>query len=161
VTLSFRLPTTADYKVLASWIPDAKACKHWAGSQLHFPFCAKQLSELSDVSGIYGFSMVSPENELIGFGQFWLRNEETVHLGRVIVDPNMRGFGFGTTLCEFLIHEALNTTDAENVTLRVYRDNSAAISIYAKLGFMGVEGESNSKVLAMEAAARPSFILSA
>ena len=56
-------------------------------------------------------------------------------------------------MCEFLIAEALHATKAEKVTLRVYRDNQAAFSIYSKLGFVSVESESNSEVLAMESKA--------
>jgi RimJ/RimL family protein N-acetyltransferase len=101
--------------------------------------------------------MVSPEDALIGFGQFWPRDDRTVHLGRIIVAPQNRGFGLSMVLCKFLIAEALHTTNAEKITLRVYRDNQAALSVYSKLGFISVESESNSEVLAMESKANSAF----
>lgn len=153
MTLSLRAPITTDYDVIVSWILDASACARWAGPQLRFPFVAEELPELLGVGHVHSYSMVTPDNVLIGFGQFWLRDKKTVHLGRIIVAPHKRGHGLGTALCKLLIAEALHTTSAEKVTLRVYRDNPAAFSVYSKLGFIGVEGESNSEVLAMEAKA--------
>ena len=151
MTLAFRAPVTTDYKAIASWIPNASACARWAGPRFRFPFVSRELPELLDVERIHSFSMVSPENALVGFGQFWPRDERTVHLGRIIVAPHRRGLGLGMFLCEFLIAEALHMTKAEKITLRVYRDNQAAFSIYSKLGFISVVSESNSAVLAMEA----------
>ncbi len=150
VTHLFRAPVTSDYPDLVTWIPDASACACWAGPQLRFPFVAEELPELLGVGRVHSYCMVTPDNVLVGFGQFWGRDEKTVHLGRIIVAPHKRGNGLGTVLCKFLIAEALSSTHAEKVTLRVYRDNRAAFSVYSKLGFIGVETESNSDVLAME-----------
>jgi [ribosomal protein S18]-alanine N-acetyltransferase len=89
----------------------------------------------------------------LGFGQFWRRDDRSVHLGRIIVSPHERGRGYGKTLCSLLISEALCATNAEAITLRVYRDNAPAFSIYSNLGFLIVESESNEEVFAMEARA--------
>jgi ribosomal-protein-alanine N-acetyltransferase len=86
----------------------------------------------------------------LGFGQFWRRDERTVHLGRIVVSPQERGRGYGKTLCSLLISEALRATNAEAITLRVYRDNAPAFSIYSNFGFRIVESESNEEVYAME-----------
>lgn len=153
MTLSLRAPITTDYEAIVSWIPDASACARWAGPQLRFPFVAEELPELLGVGRVHSYSMVTPDNVLIGYGQFWPRDEITVHLGRIIVAPHKRGHGLGAALCNLLIAEALHTSSAEKVTLRVYRDNPAAFSVYSRLGFIGVEGESNSEVLVMEAKA--------
>jgi len=115
--LLFRVPETTDYEVLISWISDASICARWAGPQLRFPFVVEELPELLGVGRVHSYSMVAPDNVLIGFGQFWNRDEKTVHLGRIIVAPHKRGHGLGTTLCEFLLAEAAHITNAEKATL--------------------------------------------
>jgi len=99
------------------------------------------------------FSMAQGNGVPLGFGQFWPRGERAVHLGRIIVSPHKRGRGYGKKLCSLLIAEALSATNAEVITLRVYRDNVSAFSIYSNLGFLIVESESNEEVFAMEARA--------
>ena len=80
-----------------------------------------------------------------------------MHLGRIIVSPHERGRGYGKALCNLLIAEALSATNAERITLRVYRDNAPVFSIYSNLGFLVVESESNAEVFAMEARANDSL----
>jgi [ribosomal protein S18]-alanine N-acetyltransferase len=143
-------PAPADYETIASWIPNAAACVRWAGPNLQFPFLARDLPELLAVTRSHSFSLVSAENLLVGFGQFWPRDERTVHLGRIIISPGHRGCGLGRSLLELLLTNAVNETKANRVTLRVYRDNQPAISIYSRFGFSPVDSESNVEVLTME-----------
>jgi len=152
--LALRQPVPADYETIASWIPNAAASARWAGPNVQFPFIARDLPELLVVTRSHSFSLVSTENLLLGFGQFWPRDERTVHLGRIIISPRHRGSGLGRSLLELLITNAVNETKAKRVTLRVYRDNQPAISIYSRFGFSPVDSESNAEVLAMEAKLR-------
>lgn len=76
MTLSLRAPITTDYDVVVSWILDASACARWAGPQLRFPFVAEELPELLGVGRVHSYSMVTPDNVLIGFGQFWLKTKK-------------------------------------------------------------------------------------
>jgi ribosomal protein S18 acetylase RimI-like enzyme len=147
---SLRTPVAADYAILASWIPNATACAHWAGPKLQFPFVARELPELLREAQSRSYCMVTSDDSLLGFGQFWPRNERTVHLGRIIVSPLERSHGLGRILLDLLIEEAIQAVRPEVITLRVYRDNSAALSLYANRGFVAVDAESNAEVLTME-----------
>ncbi|HJW55363.1 MAG TPA: GNAT family N-acetyltransferase [Burkholderiaceae bacterium] len=152
-----RIPVASDYDTIASWIPDSISCARWAGPHFRFPFVSQELPELLAVPNSCSFSMAQGNGVLLGFGQFWRRDERSVHLGRIIVSPHERGRGYGKTLCNLLIAEALNATNAGTITLRVYRDNAPAFSIYSNLGFLIVESESNEEVFAMEARANPAL----
>lgn len=154
---TLRIPIASDYDSIASWIPDATACARWAGPYLRFPFAARELPELLVVKDARSFSMAHGDGRPLGFGQFWRRDENTVHLGRIIVSPHERWRGYGTMLCRLLMAQALQATDAQAVTLRVYRDNATAFAIYSKLGFLVVESESNADVFAMQARANPAL----
>ncbi|MFC5523380.1 GNAT family N-acetyltransferase [Polaromonas jejuensis] len=146
-----RAPVAADYVTLASWIPDAASCLRWAGPKLSFPFTPAQLAEQLSSSAPNAHSIVMSlgHGEALGFAQFWVRQAGTVHLGRIIVAPTARGQGLGLALCRLLMAEASRSRPVQAFTLRVYRDNPAALDIYTGLGFAVVPGLSDDKVLAM------------
>lgn len=160
---SLRPPTASDYVAIASWIPDAAAGLRWAGPRLPFPFSAADLQALLAVPGCSEFSycLVDDLANPCGFGQHWVLQPGAVHLGRIIVAPNARGQGLGRKLCQELISAALRSTSAMVVTLRVYRDNLAAVGLYSSLGFFEVAAESTNDVLFMKMRANYSHQLTA
>ena len=87
---------------------------------------------------------------VVGYAQFWPRDEQRVHLGRIIVSPAARGKGYGRLLCEQLMQLAITETGLPVLSLRVYRDNPGALHLYQQLGFAEIEADSNDEVLAME-----------
>jgi ribosomal protein S18 acetylase RimI-like enzyme len=153
MNLSLRTPTTNDYLVLASWLPDAAACQRWAGPRLPFPFAAEDLPTLLawPEGGESSYALIDSSGRLCGFGQHWVFQAGSVHLGRIIVAPNTRGCGYGRELCQHLITAALNATSATAVTLRVYRDNQVAVKLYSSLGFVECAAESTVDMLFMRA----------
>jgi ribosomal-protein-alanine N-acetyltransferase len=104
------------------------------------------------------YSLVNLENQCIGFGQHWPTGPATAHLGRIIVAPNVRGHGMSRILCELLIKQAVEAIDALTVTLRVYRDNVIAVSLYSSLGFSVVESKSTEELLFMSRVADNPFL---
>jgi ribosomal protein S18 acetylase RimI-like enzyme len=65
------------------------------------------------------------------------------------VAPAVRGGGLGRQLCLHLIAAALRATRANTVTLRAYRDNTAAVTLYQSLGFIEDVTKSTDAVLFM------------
>ncbi|WP_326533816.1 GNAT family N-acetyltransferase [Pseudorhodoferax sp.] len=155
---SLRSPSASDYAVIASWIPDAAAGLRWAGPRLPFPFSASALPELLAVpgGGEASYSLINEAENPCGFGQHWVLQPGAVHLGRIIVAPSARGRGIGRALCHQLIAAALHATGATAVTLRVYKDNTVAVRLYASLGFVEVASESTDEVLFMRMMVNPS-----
>lgn len=150
---TLRTPEKADYKTIGSWIPDKKACTRWAGPSVPFPFAAANLPELLAVEGGSSYCLSDSDNRCVGFGQFWPGKQGAVHIGRIIISPETRGKGAGRLLCEKLMAKAWQSTGASTVTLRVYRDNPAARSLYSSLGFSVIESESTDDLLFMSATA--------
>lgn len=153
---TLRHPQSSDYAAIGSWLPDAASCLRWAGPGLRFPFTLAELPALLAVNGGASYCLPDASGAPCGFGQHWVLTPGLVHLGRIIVAPGARGQGVGRQLCEQLIARALQASGAGAVTLRVYRDNPAALALYARLGFTPVESESSADVLFMRAAARAS-----
>jgi ribosomal-protein-alanine N-acetyltransferase len=154
-------PTASDYLELASWIADAGQARRWAGPNLPYPFTADALEALLALPGINvsSFSLVDAQGCLCGFGQFWqplpaavsasAAIENSVHLGRIIISPHQRGRGLGRALMEQLITKAIEATAASAITLRVYRSNVAAATLYRQFGFVAVDALSNEELLFM------------
>lgn len=153
MTAALRAPVPADFVALASWIPDAEACARWAGPRVPFPFVPTTLPALLEVADRHSYFLADDTGSPVGFGQHWILTPGGVHLGRIIVSPLERGRGLGRVLCELLIDRAVSTTGASTLTLRVYRDNTAALSLYTSLGFIPIETESTEAVLFMSACA--------
>lgn len=146
---SLRLPEAADYLALGGWVKDADTCLRWAGPRLKFPFAPARLPQLLAEPGANSFVMSHGPGPALGFCQFWVRDPGVAHLARIILAPEARGQGLGTTLCELLMAEAARSTGAGAFTLRVYRDNDAALAIYERLGFAVVPELSDERIFSM------------
>jgi len=143
----------SDYATVATWSTSAAACLRWAGPRLPFPFAAVDLERLLEIPG-GGCSHVlaSGTEPPLGFSQHWVAIPGAVHLGRIIVAPALRGHGLGRLLVERSIERAAREPGAQSVTLRVYRDNAAALRLYQSLRFVEEPASSTAEVAFMRAA---------
>lgn len=146
-TLSLRPPIPADYRELSTWIPDAAACRRWAGSRLAFPFHPGELEVLLQASERHCFALSDATNRFVGYAQSWTDRPPDCHLGRLIVAPEARGRGYGRRLCELLI--AHHGQGSQPLTLRVLRDNTVAHALYLSLGFQACATNSTPEILFM------------
>jgi ribosomal protein S18 acetylase RimI-like enzyme len=149
MSVTLRPPLPTDYDVIASWVSDAEACRRWGGPKVPFPFVANELAQLLAVPGGGSYCLAGEGAAPLGFGQYWPRPGETIHLLRIIVSPTSRGKGLGRELCGQLIAHALAAAPARSVTLNVYRDNEAAVALYKWLGFEVVPDKSKGDSLFM------------
>jgi [ribosomal protein S18]-alanine N-acetyltransferase len=156
MSATLRIPEAADWQVIASWVWDAKSCLRWAGPLVPFPFTAAELPRLLAVSGGQSYCLAEGTASPVGFGQHRVRRPGAVHLARIIVAPAARGQGLGRLLCQLVIARAIEATSATEVTLFVFRDNIAALSLYSSLGFSAVEAESTQDGLFMRREANES-----
>jgi ribosomal protein S18 acetylase RimI-like enzyme len=130
-----RIATNEDLHALIPWIKDQGACKLWAGPLVRFPLTPAGLKKDIEFSEDNTFVMVNDVGELLGLGQLLLKENDRIHMARVIVSPLQRGRGFGNQLCRLLIDEGLKRFGKVNFTLNVYSNNIAAQKLYRKLGF--------------------------
>jgi ribosomal protein S18 acetylase RimI-like enzyme len=155
MSATLRIVEPADYEVIASWVPDAESCLRWAGPRVVFLFTAADLPGLLAVSAGRSYCLTERTAIPLGFGQHWVLRPGAVHLGRIIIAPAVRGRGFGRLLCQLLLAQAIEATGAAEVTLRVDRNNTVALSLYSRLGFSAVEAESSQRALFMRREANP------
>ena len=135
--MSFREATTADLSLVASWVRTRRECDLWAGSRFGFPFDPGTLPDLMRLDTAQSVCLLDGR-EVVAFGQLLAKDRERVHLMRVIVKPAARGKGFGRSLLGELLRRAREGGYA-CVSLKVDRDNPAAVALYESLGFRRAE----------------------
>jgi len=131
--MHFRSARPEDLSVVISWVPDAAACRRWAGPAVTFPPTPASLMREIDFSPHNSYCLTEFE-ALVGFGQMIPKSEHRIHLARIIVAPSRRGQGCGRHLCRALLIYAAELK-YPRISLNVYRDNSAALKLYHSLGF--------------------------
>jgi len=146
--MKLRKAHSADLEQVASWIPDAEACRLWAGPLVWFPFSLETLAR--DINFHHGHSYcLMAGASLAAFGQLVKKGSGRCHLARIIVAPHLRGCGYGPRLCRELIQLARHTP-CRVISLHVYRDNPAALKLYRALGFREQPGQSTPETCRME-----------
>ena len=130
-----RIARNEDLNTLISWIKDKEACKLWAGPVVRFPLTLQSLKKDIEFSEKNTFVMVNDVGELLGLGQLIEKENDRIHIARVIVSPLQRAKGFGELLCRLLIDEGIKRFAKVYFSLNVYSDNTTAVKLYQKLGF--------------------------
>ena len=130
-----RIARNEDLNTLISWIKDKEICKLWAGPVVRFPLTLQSLKKDIEFSEKNTFVMVNDIGELLGLGQLIKKENNRIHIARVIVSPLQRAKGFGTLLCRLLIEKGIKQFGKVYFTLNVYSENSTAVKLYQKLGF--------------------------
>lgn len=126
--------TSHHLTTLMSWFPDRKTCLNWGGPMFRFPFTAASFVEDIRWNTLPSYSLISEQDDLIGFGQYYLR-EGRCHLGRLAISPLYRGQGLGGILVEQLSEIGCSDLGVDQCSLFVLENNLAAIRCYRKTGF--------------------------
>ncbi|MDG1750468.1 MAG: GNAT family N-acetyltransferase [Thalassotalea sp.] len=120
---------------LRTWCVNKKELEQWAGPNFRFPHSSKTFLEDIKLQELDSYALVNKNNELIAFGQFYERLAHC-HLGRLIVNPSFRGQGVAKSLIQELSIMAKKTLKLPALSLFVYANNTTAIALYKKLGFI-------------------------
>ena len=133
--MTLRIARNEDLNTLTAWIRDKEACKLWAGPLVRFPITPHNLKKHIEYSKDNTFVMVNDAGELLGLGQLLPKENDRIHMARVIVAPPQRAKGLGEILCRLLIEEGIKRFGNVFFSLNVYSDNTTAVKLYQMLGF--------------------------
>lgn len=125
--------TDRDLSKIVSWVHDRRALYLFSGPRLQWPLTEAQLREMEQVEGLTAWVVARPTGEAIGHFDLTQVDDEA-RLGRVIIQPTMRGRGLARTLLRLALSQA-RVLGAERVRLNVISDNEPAISAYTRAGF--------------------------
>jgi len=126
--------TLADIEILKKWFKTAAEVSSWGGPHMHFPF--EQAQFLKDIlfNSMMSYSLFQ-NDEMVAFGQCYDR-QGRCHLGRLVVAPEHRRYGFGAILIEQLVAIGCQTLQLDSASLFVLKNNIPAKNLYIKLGFV-------------------------
>jgi len=119
---------------LSTWLTDEAQLIEWAGPNMRYPSDPEILAEDLYSTGWPGYSLISSDQQLLGFGQYYERLERC-HLCRLIVSPQHRGKRIVHSLIQLIAAKGMQQLDVKSCSLFVYHDNVSAIKAYQKVGF--------------------------
>ena len=131
-------PTNKHIIELMSWFHNENELKIWSGPNFRYPFNEETFTEDLSIKRLDSFSLISEKNELIGFGQCYLRLGRC-HLGRLVVSPKQRGKGLVLNLISLLSNFGMNKFNVEACSLFVLEENTPAIKAYKRIGFIATD----------------------
>jgi len=121
---------------IARWVQTEQQLR-WLAPSTHPPLTAEKILGWKKPGGSAFVLVKGGEESPLGYGEInpMRRGDEHVWLGHIIVRPNQRGRGMGSTLLRALLVEAFERRNATHVALIVFPDNLAALRCYRRVGF--------------------------
>lgn len=127
-------PSDENFLELMSWFSNEDELSIWSGPNFRYPFSLNTFKSDLNLNNFKSFSLVSSENDLLAFGQYYPRLGKC-HLGRLVVNPHLRGKGIASTLISQLSLLGKSDLNTDSCSLFVLGHNDSAIKVYTKLGF--------------------------
>lgn len=130
-----------DANEIIKWIRSEKELFLWSANIYNkFPIGAEDINNFyensSKKSNFYPMTLIEKEKII---GHLILRNtdkkNEVIRLGFIIIDPNLRGQGYGKKLMNLAIKYAKNNLKAKEINLGVFENNIDAYYCYKSAGF--------------------------
>lgn len=101
----------------------------WTGHAISYPLDYSKIQELDHLFSIFY------DNEFLGVIQRIRVENENVHMGRFVLNPQKTGLGLGKKALESFIEILFIDPKIQSITLNVYDLNHKAIALYEKMGF--------------------------
>jgi ribosomal protein S18 acetylase RimI-like enzyme len=127
-------PSNPNFIELMSWFSTEEELSIWSGPDFRYPFDLSSFKSDLKLDSLKSFSLISTEGNLLAFGQYYLRLGRC-HLGRLVVNPNLRGQGIASHLIQKLSVLGKSDLNTDSCSLFVLGHNKSAIQAYTKLGF--------------------------
>ena len=128
------IPFKAEYsRTVYSWIDSEETYRNVCrGSEFPPP---DDLIDSWQREGMKSF-LLSSKGRPVAYGEIWNRPlDVAVELAHILVDPTLRGQGFGTKTLELLFQRAAQRDNVAKVMVNLYGDSEVALGCYLKAGF--------------------------
>lgn len=153
--MELRAAERTDLFIILPWITSEHECRMWAGPKMRFPPTPQSAWSDMEASGENAYVLVDAAAALIGFGQVLPRDENILHLARLLINPGLRRQGIGRELCLALMKIGAAKHHPENFTLNVYESNKAAVRLYLSLGFKIIKRGNPGELAMIKSLTRP------
>lgn len=122
-------------EIVRTWSSGKNELTQWAGPNIRFPHTLNTFLTDLKFQELPSYGLINDKKELVAFGQYYQRLGHC-HLGRLIVNPEYRRQGIASILVETLSVKAKQDLKLSPLSLFVYQNNTAALTLYKKLGFI-------------------------
>ncbi len=145
--LKLRPYKRCDAKSVVKWLGDEAAFYKWSAGRFgDYPLTAERLNEYYDgLENEPGHWTMTAFDERGAVGHMIMRftddEQKTLRFGFIIVDPEIRGKGYGRQMLTLAAKYAFTCIRPERITLGVFENNPAARRCYESLGMRAVGEE--------------------
>ncbi|MNO40901.1 Spermidine N(1)-acetyltransferase [compost metagenome] len=151
--LILRFITESDFEHLKRWSISPEYLKQWAGPSLTFPLDDDQLTKYIDGANhpadsdcLIFCAVHEATQQVVGHISFSIidRANRSARIGRVVVDPDYQGRGFGSRMMNEMLRIGFVGLGMHRLSLGAFAFNTAALKTYEAVGFKreGVQRES-------------------
>ncbi len=121
--------------LLSTWSNEKgeKFQEQWMGPKISYPL---NFNKLKDLENMYSIII---DKEFIGVIQQVKIENNNIHIGRFVINPNKTGLGLGKKCLNEFINYCFTSKDINSISLTVFDYNKNAKNLYEKLGFEVVE----------------------
>lgn len=131
----------SDADTIVNWLGDERAFRLWCADRYDkYPIQAEDMirhyKDVAEKEDFYGMTAFD-ETGIIGHLTMRFTDEEknNLRLGFVIIDPVMRGKGYGKEMLVLALRYASEILRVEKITIGVFENNEQAYRCYRSLGF--------------------------
>ena len=151
-SVSLRLLTEQDKKLLLKWLTDERVLNFWEGKSAVYTFekVTENYYSEKDVECIR--VIIEYEGKAIGYVQMYKLNEELLNeyeypltdkvvygIDQFIGEPEYWDKGIGTKFMKLVLQYLTKEKNAEIIILDPHADNPRAIHVYEKVGFKKIK----------------------
>lgn len=132
----------SDSQYILNWVSDEFTFTKWCAGKFTYPLTKEQLNEYyrNYEKDDNAWLMTALNEEGIPVGHFLMRmadyQNESIHLGFIIIDTQIRGQGYGKEMVALAIKYAFDILKVNRVTLGVFDNNLAAHYCYKAAGLV-------------------------
>ena len=139
-----------DSKFIVNWISTEEEFVKWCANLINYPFTEESMEITKETfeknENGWLFTAIDKNGLPIGFLSMSKADYEnnSVHLGFIIVDSSKRNNGYGKEMIRVAIKYAFEILNVSRVTLKVFDNNPRAHACYKSLGFIDEKYEEKS-----------------
>lgn len=140
--LRLRPYKSCDAKYIVSWISSEEEFVKWCANLITYPFTEESMNKIQESfennEKGWLFTAIDKKGIPIGFMSMSKADYEndSVHLGFIIVDSSKRSSGFGKQMINQAIKYSFEILNVSRVTLKVFDNNPTAHYCYQNVGFI-------------------------
>ena len=141
--MKLRIYRKEDAAVICKWIRTEEELYRWSADRFNkFPLFENDIEDnyLPQLEGRRFFPITAIDDKGVAIGHFIIRyprddDDSTVRFGFVIVDPGIRGKGYGKEMLRQGIQYVMDNLNANRIDLGVFENNERAKKCYEAVGF--------------------------